>query len=117
MTYDTDLEKARKLIKQIGLELAADPEIGPNILAPLKMQRVENFGDYGIEIKTKMTCVPGGQWEVRPKIYPLIKKRFEENGIEFARPTVKVSDTSSGNAAAAGTVAATRIRKATPVKR
>ena len=110
VTYDTDLEKARKLIKQIGQELAADPDIGANILGPLKMQRVENFGDYGIEIKTKMTCVPGGQWEVRQKIYPLIKKRFEENGIEFARPTVNVSDTSSGKAAAAATVTA-RINK------
>ena len=113
VSYDTDLEKARKLIKQVGQELAADPEIGANILTPLKMQRVENFGDYGIEIKTKMTCVPGGQWEVRQKIYPLIKKRFEENGIEFARPTVKVSDTSSGKAAAAGTVISARTNKET----
>ena len=42
-------------------------------------------------LKTKMTCVPGGQWEVRKKIYPMIKQLFEENGIEFARPTVKVA--------------------------
>jgi len=114
VSYDTDLEKARKLIKQIGLELAEDPELGPKILAPLKMQRVENFGDYGIEIKTKMTCVPSGQWEVRQKIYPLIKKRFEENGIEFARPSVKVSDKGSDNAAAAATVASARASKAAP---
>lgn len=114
VTYDTDLEKARKLIKKIGLELAEDPELGPKILGPLKMQRVENFGDYGIEIKTKMTCVPGGQWDVRPKIYPLVKKRFEENGIEFARPSVKVSDTGSDNAAAAATVASARASKAAP---
>jgi small-conductance mechanosensitive channel len=34
ITYDSDLEKARKLIKKIGQELAADPEMGPNILEP-----------------------------------------------------------------------------------
>jgi moderate conductance mechanosensitive channel len=38
VTYDSDLEKARKLIKQIGLELQQDPEFGPNIIEPLKMQ-------------------------------------------------------------------------------
>ena len=43
MTYDSDLEKARKLIKQIGLELQHDPEFGPNIFEPLKIQ-VDEFG-------------------------------------------------------------------------
>ncbi len=38
VTYDSDLEKARKLIKQIGLELQQDPEFAPLILEPLKMQ-------------------------------------------------------------------------------
>ena len=37
MTYDSDLEKARKLIKQIGLELQQDPEFAPLIIEPLKM--------------------------------------------------------------------------------
>jgi len=37
VTCDSDLEKARKLIKQIGLELQQDPEFGPNIIEPLKM--------------------------------------------------------------------------------
>lgn len=110
VTYEADLELARKLIKKAGLELAADPELGPNIIEPLKMQRVNNFGEYGVEIMTKMTCVPGGQWEVRPKIYPLIKQKFEENGIEFARPTVKVSGDSAGGKAAAGTAAVKRTR-------
>ncbi len=113
VTYDTDLEKARKLIKKAGQELAADPEIGPKIIEPLKMQRVENFGEYGIEIKTKVTCVPGGQWEVRKKLYPMIKQLFEENGIEFARPTVKVSGSGTDNeTVAARTIAAKKARAA-----
>lgn len=105
VAYDTDLEKARKLIKRAGQELAENPELGPNIISPLKMQRVNNFGENGIEIMTKMTCVPGGQWEVRPKIYLMIKKLFEENGIEFARPTVKVAGAQTDKNAAAGAAA------------
>jgi len=111
VAYDTDLEKTRKLIKKVGLEIAEDPELGPNIIAPLKMQRVESFGDYGIEIKLKMTTVPGGQYEVRQKFFPLIKKRFEENGIHFAVPTMTVSDTSTHNSAAPAATVATRLHR------
>jgi moderate conductance mechanosensitive channel len=37
VTYDSDLERARKLIKRIVLELQQDPEFGSNIIEPLKM--------------------------------------------------------------------------------
>src|SRR5271169_2806849 len=44
VTYDSNLDLARKLIKQIGLELAQDREFAPLILEPLKMQGVEQLG-------------------------------------------------------------------------
>jgi small-conductance mechanosensitive channel len=90
VTYDTDLEKARKLIKQIGKELSEDPELGPNIIEPLKMQGVEQFGDFAIQIRMKMMTKPGEQFVVRRKAYARIKMAFDENGIKFAHPTVRV---------------------------
>ncbi|MGU7670352.1 mechanosensitive ion channel domain-containing protein, partial [Escherichia coli] len=45
ITYDSDIETARKLVKQIGRDLAADPEFAADILEPMKMQGVEAFGD------------------------------------------------------------------------
>jgi small-conductance mechanosensitive channel len=36
ITYDSDIDRARKLIKQIGLDLAKDPEFAPMILEPLQ---------------------------------------------------------------------------------
>jgi small-conductance mechanosensitive channel len=41
-TYDSDLTLAKKLIKQIGLDLAKDPEYASLILESLKMQVVDN---------------------------------------------------------------------------
>jgi small-conductance mechanosensitive channel len=55
VTYDTDLDKVKKLIKQIGQELADDAELRPNIIEPLKMQGVEQFGDFAIQVRMKMT--------------------------------------------------------------
>jgi moderate conductance mechanosensitive channel len=91
VTYDSDLEKARKLIKQIGLELQKVPEFAPQIIEPLKMQGVDELGDYAVQIRAKMMTLPGEQFVIRRKAYALIKKAFDENGIKFAFPTVQVA--------------------------
>lgn len=102
ITYDSDLEKARKLIKQVGKTLAENPEYAPNILEPLKMQGVESFGDYKIEIRMKMMTKPGEQFTIRRKALAMIRQTFNENGIKFAFPTVQVAGgTDSAEAAIA----------------
>ena len=68
-----------------------DPEFAPLILQPLKMQGVENLGDYAVEIRAKMMTLPGEQFVIRRKAYAMIKKAFDENGIKFAFPTVQVA--------------------------
>jgi small-conductance mechanosensitive channel len=102
ITYDSDLEKARKLIKQIGLELQKDPEFAPLILEPLKMQGVENLGDFAVQIRMKIMTLPGEQFVIRRKAYAMIKKAFDEHGIKFAFPTVQVAgETEAATAAVA----------------
>jgi small-conductance mechanosensitive channel len=99
LTYDSDLDKAKKIIKQIGKELAANEEFAPNILEPLKMQGVEQFGDFAIQIRMKMKTKPGQQFTIRRRAYAMIRTAFEANGIKFAHPTVQVAG--SGEAASA----------------
>ena len=99
VTYDTDLEKAKKLIKQVGKDLAADPEFAPNLIETLKMQGVEQFGEFAIQLRMKMMTRPGEQFVIRRRAYAMIKKAFDANGIKFALPTVHVSE--GGETAAA----------------
>jgi moderate conductance mechanosensitive channel len=101
VTYDSDIDKAKKLIKQIGRDLAADPEVGRHIIEPFKMQGVEQFGDYAIQLRMKMMTKPGEQFVIRRRALAMIKKAFDENGIKFAFPTVQVA----GGAAEAGAAA------------
>ena len=91
VTYDSDLTLAKKLIKQIGQELAKDPEFAPLIIEPLKMQGVDQLGDFAVQIRAKMMTLPGEQFVIRRQAYAMIKKAFDENGIKFAFPTVQVA--------------------------
>ena len=91
ITYDSDIDKARKLIKQIGLELAEEPEFKPLILEPLKMQGVDAFGDYAVQIRMKMMTLPGENFVIRRQALARIKKAFDANGIKFAFPTVQLA--------------------------
>jgi small-conductance mechanosensitive channel len=91
VTYDSDLDQVKRIIKQIGKELQADPEFAPHIIETLKMQGVEQFGDFAIQIRMKMMTKPGEQFVIRRRAYALIKKAFAANGVEFAFPTVTVA--------------------------
>jgi moderate conductance mechanosensitive channel len=91
VTYDTDLEKAKRVIKEVSKQIMADPELAPNIIEPLKMQGVEQFGDFAIQLRLKMMTKPGEQFVIRRRAYSMIKKAFDANGIEFALPTVTVA--------------------------
>lgn len=110
VTYDSDLELAKRLIKQIGKDLTKDPEFGRHIIESLKMQGVEQFGDYAIQLRLKMSTKPGEQFPVRRRAYAMIKKAFDEHGIRFASPTVQVSGGSDTAAAAV----ASRVLKPSP---
>ena len=99
--YDTDIDFARKLIKKIGLQLAEDPEFAPWVIEPIKMQGVQDFGDYGIVLRMKVTTKPGGAFGMKRKFYLLINKAFRENGIELPLPTVQVQHGESAEAAVA----------------
>lgn len=109
VTYDTDIELARKLVKQIGRELAEDPDFKASIIEPLKMQGVDSFGDFAMVVRLKMMTKPNEQFTLKRRALLMIKKAFEENGIKIAVPTVHVSG--GGEEAAAAASETMRMRK------
>jgi small-conductance mechanosensitive channel len=90
VTYDTDVEKVRKLIKKLGVQLLDDPVIGENFIQPLKSQGVIEMQDSAMIIRVKFMTKPGDQWLVRKKVYEEIRALFEREGIKFAHREVTV---------------------------
>jgi small-conductance mechanosensitive channel len=101
VAFDTDLLKVKKLIKQVGSELLEDPEFAPHIIETVKMQGVEEFGDYGIRLRIKLVTRPGEQFPIRRRAYQRIKELFDANGVKFAVPKVQVAEGEEHVAAAA----------------
>lgn len=90
VTFDTDPERVRKLVKKLGQELLSDPVIGDKFVEPLKSQGVREIDDSGQIIRVKFMTRPGEQFVLRKTVYARIRELFEREGIEFARREVRV---------------------------
>ncbi|WP_293577333.1 mechanosensitive ion channel family protein [Phaeobacter sp.] len=90
VTYDTDVEKVRKLIKKLGQQLLDDPVIGDTFIQPLKSQGVIEMQDSAMIIRVKFMTKPGDQWLVRKKVFQEIRDLFAREGIKFAHREVTV---------------------------
>ena len=90
VTYDTDVEKVRKLVKKLGQQLLKDPEIGPQFLQPLKSQGVIEMQDSAMIIRVKFMTKPGDQWVIRKTVYAKLRELFLQEGIKFAHREVTV---------------------------
>jgi small-conductance mechanosensitive channel len=110
--FDTDIAKVKKLLKGVGAELKADPELGPEILETVKMKGVEEIGDFGIQLSFAFMAKPGHQSVVRRRAYTMIQQAFAANGINFAQPTVQVGSDEKQAAAAAANVISLAQQKA-----
>jgi small-conductance mechanosensitive channel len=90
LTYDTDVEKVRKLIKKLGQQLLEDSVIGPLFMQPLKSQGVYAMEDSAMIIRVKYMTRPGDQFVTRKVIYAAIREIFQREGIHFAHREVTV---------------------------
>jgi small-conductance mechanosensitive channel len=109
LALETDLRKVKKIIKAVNEQIAADPELGPALLAPIKSQGVIATDESSLTVRVKyMARRPGDEaFMIRRIAYESILKSFKEQGIEFAsrRVAVYVPPGEERNAAQIGAAA------------
>ena len=84
-----DSEKIRKLIKKVGDDMMADPDLGQLMLEPLKgkLYRI----DPGVKIfRCKFRTAPGKQFDVRAQALKRIEAALKAMGVGFADGTQTV---------------------------
>jgi small-conductance mechanosensitive channel len=92
LPYETSMLQVKKIVKQIGDELAADEDYANDILQPLKSVGVMSAEDSAIVVRVKFTARPNNnQWVIRRVAYDKIIRAFRAAGIRFANRQVTVS--------------------------
>jgi small-conductance mechanosensitive channel len=90
LTYDTDVERVRKLVKKLGQKLLEHPTEGAKFVQPLKSQGVIQMEDSAMIVRVKYMTRPGDQWTTRKLVYHELHELFAREGIHFAHKEVTV---------------------------
>jgi small-conductance mechanosensitive channel len=86
VAYREDVDEVMEVLRQIGAELEADPEVGQFMLEPIDVWGVEAFADSAVIIKARIKTKPLKQFYVKRQFNRLMKRRFDELGIEIPFP-------------------------------
>jgi len=118
LARDTDIEKVRKTVKQLGAEMQKDPELGKELLQPLKLQGVAEIADSALVVRLKFTARPLKPSWVQREALKRLYRVFGEKGIQFASGAITVQTTGPAGAspelAAAAAGAAANAAAAPP---
>ncbi len=106
LKLETDVEKVRKTVKQIGAEMMQDPALAAELFQPLKMQGVTEIDPQGLVVRLKFTARPRQPTLIQREALKRITQRFREKGIEFANANMMLQTVP-------GTAAAEEARKTT----
>ena len=100
VAYREDVDEVIEILKELGATLQKDPDHGPNIMEPLEIFGLDRFEDSAVIIRARFKTKPLKQWSVRRAFYRLMKRAFDERGIEIPFPhrTVYMGEPKGGNA-------------------
>lgn len=92
VTYTTDIDKAKKVINEVGIELAGDEAMGKDITEAIQFLRVDRFDASVMIIKALGKVTAGTQWDVAGEFRRRIMIAFDKKGIEIPYPQVVVHE-------------------------
>lgn len=100
IAYRVDVEVAKQAMFDAFEELRADPEHGPTILDDLQWFGINEFADSAVIVRARIKTLPGKQWGVGRAYNGILKRIFDERGIEMPFPhrTLYIGEGAHGEA-------------------
>ncbi len=80
--FDTNMDKLEKVIKQVGEDLQALPQIQNRIIEPPYFAGIKGLTDKGIAVRILAKTNAAAQWQTRSEFYRLLQKAFAKNNIK-----------------------------------
>jgi small-conductance mechanosensitive channel len=100
IAYREDMGAARQAIFDAFEEVRLHPEVGGFVLADLEWFGLESFGDSAMMLRARIKTWPARQWAVGRAYNEILKRIFDERGIEipFPQRTLWFGEDREGNA-------------------
>ena len=86
VAYGTDIEKATRVVNDVGEAIAADPEWRRRVMEAPHVERIEAIGEYGITLKILGLVRATEQWAAGGELRKRLLAAFATHGIEIPRP-------------------------------
>ena len=103
VAYRENTDEVRDAMMDAFEELAKNEEIARDFLGPMEWMGVTSFGDNAVNVRTRLKTKPGTQWAIGRAYNAIVKKMFDERGIEMPFPhrTIYFGQNKDGGAAPA----------------
>ncbi|WP_374703948.1 mechanosensitive ion channel family protein [Nostoc sp. CENA543] len=97
--YQTDIDQALQLIKNVALEMNQDILWKRQILETPQVLGIDNFGDRGLMIRVWIKTQPLKQWDVAREYRRRLKIAFDQAGVHIPVPqqAIWVNDSQFSN--------------------
>ncbi len=86
ITYDDDVDKAIRVLQEIGAVAAEDEAVKVKLLETAVVTGVEGLDDWSIRLRIMVKTKPGEQWNVQRWLRRQIRLVFAQEGVELAFP-------------------------------
>jgi small conductance mechanosensitive channel len=86
VAYKEDPDKVIKVIEKVGAGLQKDAVVGTNILEPIEVVGLDQFGQSEIVIKARLKTKPGTQFLTGREFRKRLKYAFDQENIEIPFP-------------------------------
>ncbi len=86
VAYREDVDEVMEIMKQVHDGMRKDPKFSRDILEPLEVFGLNEFGDSALVVRGRTKTAPGSQWNVAREFNRRLKKEFDKKNVEIPFP-------------------------------
>ena len=103
VAYRENVDEVKDAMMDAFDQLAADSNVAIDLLSEFEWMGVTDFGDNAVTVRARVKTRPGKQWMTGRSYNAILKRVFDERGIEMPFPhrTIYFGEDKNGNAPSA----------------
>lgn len=86
VAYKENVDTVMEVMRDVGDSMQNDEKLGENILEPIEIFGLDQFGDSALVIKARLKTKPIMQWTIGREYRRRLKQAFDERNIEIPFP-------------------------------